>query len=179
MATPRPVASQPVRPSSRLRGPSSCWAISFAASMREESIASSAIALPWTGAYRQARATIHCGVVRERNGLIKKSDTDRRLAARTKIEGRKLAARVVDDPPTVFIRRRLVTIKLNEPKLGVTQFVCPEAAWSNLKLFFDLRTVDGMAEIQMESVTDNDRVGDPLLFRVQGQTDDLSCSRAA
>ena len=139
MATARPAASQPVIPSSRLRGPSSCWAISFAASMREESIASSAIALSWTGAHRQARAAVDRRVAPERNGLIKESDADRCLAAYTKIEGRKLAARIVDDPPTVFIRRRLVTIKLYEPQLGVAQFVCPKAAWSNLKLFFDLQ----------------------------------------
>src|SRR3990172_2865130 len=120
MATARPAGSQPVMPSSRLRGPSSCRAISLAASIREESIASSAIVLSWTGAHRQAHATLHRRVVPERNGLIKKSDTDRRCAARTKIEGPKLVARVVDDPPTAFIRCRLVTIKLNEPKLGVT-----------------------------------------------------------
>ena len=72
-----------------------------------------------------------------------------------------------------------MTIKLHEPKLGVAQFICPKAAWSNLKLFFDLRTVNGMAETQMESVTDNDRVGDHLFSRVQGQTDPLSCSRTA
>jgi hypothetical protein len=94
--------------------------------------------------------------------LIKKSDTERRLAAYAEIESRKLAARIVDDPPTVFIRRRLVTIKLYEPLLGVAQFVCPKAAWSNLKLFFDLRAVNGMAETYIESVTDNDRVGGPL-----------------
>src|SRR5437016_6018458 len=146
MATARPVASQPVRPSSRLRGPSSCRAISLAASMREESTASSAIVLSWTGAHRQARATVYRRVAPERNGLIKKSDTERRLAAYAEMEAWKLAAWIVDDPPTVFICRRLVTIKLYEPLLGVAQFVCPKAAWSNLKLFFDLRTVNGMPE---------------------------------
>jgi hypothetical protein len=78
--------------------------------------------------------------------LIKKSDAERCLAAYAETEGRKSAARIVDDPPTVFIRRRLVTIKLYEPLLGVAQFVCPKAAWSNFKLFFDLRTINGMPE---------------------------------
>src|SRR4030095_5706172 len=157
MATARPAASQPVNPSSRLRGPSSCRAISLAASMREESIASSAIVLPWTGADRQACATVYRRVAPERNGLIKKSDMERRLAACTKIEGRKLAARIVDDPPTIFICRPLVTIELYEPQLGVAQLVCPKAGWSNLKLFFDMRAIDGMPQTYIKSVTDEHR----------------------
>ncbi len=91
-------------------------------------------------------ATVYRRVAPERNGLIKKSETERRLAAYAEMEAWKLAAWIVDDPSTVFICRRLVTIKLYEPLLGVAQFVCPKAAWSNLKLFFDLRTVNGMPE---------------------------------
>src|SRR5262249_25417875 len=120
------------------------------------------MALPWTGAHRQARAPAYRRVIPERKSLTSEDDINRCLVAYAEIEGRKLAPRTVDDPPTVFIRRRLVTIKLYEPELGIAQFVCPKAAWSNLKVFLDLRTVNGMVETQMERVTDNDRVGAPL-----------------
>jgi hypothetical protein len=133
--------------------------------------------LTCTVIHRQARSTVYRRVAPDGNGLIKKSDPQRCLAACTKIESRKLAARIVDHPPTVIICRRLVTIKLYEPHLSVAQFVCPKAAWNNLKLFFDLRTVNGMPETYMQSVTDKERVDDPLLFHIQGETDPLSSSR--
>ena len=82
---------------------------------------------------------------------------DPRPWAYAKVQDLQQRPALADDPPAVFVRSRLMTIKFHQAWLGVAKLDQLESFRGDAEMFFDLGAVNGMRKSYIKFVTDGDR----------------------